>query len=98
MKKERERAKKAKKAYAGSSRPPQSSITQQSSGAAQAKPSSELHADIATLSTTHAVTATSAVSPSTASPPDAIIPRAGRWTRFWLFVGCVSAQYTGDHH
>ncbi|OAX41610.1 hypothetical protein K503DRAFT_476727 [Rhizopogon vinicolor AM-OR11-026] len=97
MKKERERARKARNArnaYAGSSRPPQSSVTQQSGGAAQAQLSTEPHAAVATPD----VAAPSAINTLTTSLPDALIPRAGRWIRFWLFVCCASAQYTDDHH
>jgi len=91
MKKEKERA---KNAYAGSSRPPQGSITQPSGGVAQAKLSTQPNAAIATPD----VAAPSAVNTFTTPVPDALIPRAGRWTRFWLFVCCASAQYTGDGH
>ncbi|OAX31523.1 hypothetical protein K503DRAFT_806000, partial [Rhizopogon vinicolor AM-OR11-026] len=94
MKKERERVKKAKKACASNSRPPHDSVTQQSGGAAQAQSSTELHADVATPD----VAATSAATTLTMSLPDAIIPRAGRWTRFRLFVCCISAQYTDGYH
>ncbi|OAX33344.1 hypothetical protein K503DRAFT_786567 [Rhizopogon vinicolor AM-OR11-026] len=76
----------AKNASSANSRPPQSNVTQQSGGAAQAQPSSELHDAVADSPTIPAVASTSAVSPSTTSLPDAMIPRAGRWTRFWLFV------------
>jgi hypothetical protein len=95
--KEKEKARNAKNAQnaqnptnvsAGSSRP-----AQQPGGAAQAQASSEVHATVSTLSTTHAIAATPAAT-SPASLPDAVIPRAGRWTRFWLFIGCVPAQYT----
>jgi len=63
------------------------------SGAGQAQPTSQVHAATSTLSTTPAVAATSAAT-TTTSRPDAMIPRAGRWTRFWLSIGCVSAKYT----
>ncbi|OAX34048.1 WD40 repeat-like protein [Rhizopogon vinicolor AM-OR11-026] len=92
--KEKARAKKAKKARAGSSRPPQGSVTQQSGGAVQAEPTSEQHPAVATSSTTPVVAPTT----FTTSPPDAMIPRAGYWTRFWLFVCCASVQYTDGHH
>ncbi|OAX34052.1 hypothetical protein K503DRAFT_803903 [Rhizopogon vinicolor AM-OR11-026] len=95
--KEKEKAMAAKNASSRSSRP-QSNVTQQSGGTAQGQPSSELHAAVATSSTTPAVVSTSALSPSTTSLPDAMIPRAGRWTRFWLFFRCASAQYTNGHH
>jgi hypothetical protein len=44
------------------------------------------------------VAATTALTTMTTSLPDAIIPRAGCWTRFRLFICCVSAQYTDGHH
>ena len=80
---------------AGSSRPTQSSAAQQSGGAAQAQAPSAVHATVPTLSTTHAIAATPAAT-ATASLPDVVISRAGRWTRFWLFIGCV--QYTDGHN
>jgi hypothetical protein len=71
------------------------SVVQQSSRAAHAQPTSQVHAAVSPLSTTPAVASTSAATTAT-SRPNAMIPRAGRWTRFWLSVGCVSAQYTDD--
>ncbi|KAG1853801.1 WD40-repeat-containing domain protein [Suillus tomentosus] len=35
---------------------------------------------------------------STTSRPDATIKQAGLWTRFWLFLGCLSPEYTDGHH
>ena len=81
---------------ADSSRPARSSSAQQSGGAAQVQPSSEVHATLST-STTRAIADTPAAT-TPASLPDAVIPRAGRWTRFWLFIGCVHAQYTDRHN
>jgi len=81
---------------AGSSLPAKSSAAQQSGGAAQVQASSEVHATLSTLSTPHAIADTPAAT-APASLPDAVIPRAGRWTRFWLFIGCVPAQYTDGH-
>jgi hypothetical protein len=106
MKKEKEKekareaknAKTAQNASAGSSGPPQSSITQQSGGVAHAQASSDLPATVATLSTTPPIAANSAVTTLTTSLPDAVIPQAGCWIRFWLFVCCASAQYTDGHH
>jgi uncharacterized protein (DUF1800 family) len=81
----KEKAKKAKDALAGSSRPNSpNNVTQQSDGAAQAQPSSELHAAVSTLSTTAAIAATSAFTM--------------RWTRFWSAVCCISTQDADDHH
>jgi hypothetical protein len=85
-------AKNTKNAPASSSRPPQSSVTQQSSGSGQAHPSSE---PVFISSNTAGAGATSTI---TTSRPDAIIPRAGRWSRFWLFICCPSVQYTDSHN
>jgi hypothetical protein len=97
MKKEKEKAKDTKNAN-NARKPAQGSITQQSGEAAQAQRSSVLHAAVPISSTTPAVPATSAVTPLTTSLPDATIARAGRWTRFRLFICCVSAQYTDTHN
>ena len=80
---------------ARNSRLPKSSVVRQYSGAAQAQPTSQVHAAVSPLSTTPAVAPTSAATMTT-SRPDAMIPQAGRWTRFWLSIGCVSAQYPDD--
>jgi hypothetical protein len=82
-------------ASASNSRLPKSSIVQQSSGAAQAQPTSQVDAAVSPLSTTPAVASTSAATTMT-SRPDATIPQAGRWTRFCLSICCVSAQYTDN--
>ncbi|KAG1850035.1 hypothetical protein C8R48DRAFT_381493 [Suillus tomentosus] len=42
--------------------------------------------------------ATGIATTSTTSRPDATIRRAGLWTRFWLFLGCLSPEYTNGHH
>jgi len=97
-KKEKEKAAAAKNASAGSSRPPQGTV-QQSGGAAQAQPSSNLHVTVSTSSTTPAIASTLAVTgTSMTSPPDVMILRGGRWTRFKLFICCVSAQTIDGHH
>lgn len=36
---------------------------------------------------------TTAVATGTLSHPDIIITRAGSWTRFWLWIGCISFQH-----
>jgi hypothetical protein len=82
---------------AGNSRPAQSSVAQQSGGVAQALASSDVQATVSQLSTTHAIAPTPAAT-ATASLPDAVISGVGRWTRFWLFIGCVPAQYTNGHN
>jgi hypothetical protein len=107
MKKEREKlrdtkkkmdAKNAKKAPESSSRRPQSNPTQQSAGVRQTG-SSELHVAVSTMSTTPAIATTPAATPSMTSLSDPIILQAGCWTRFWLFLCCVSStQYTNGHH
>ncbi|OAX39541.1 hypothetical protein K503DRAFT_769439 [Rhizopogon vinicolor AM-OR11-026] len=83
MKKEKEKNN-AKNVSAGSSRPPQSSVTQKSGGEAQAQPSEELHTAVSTSSITPAVAATSATTT--------------RWTRFWTTACCISTQNTDGHH
>ncbi|OAX35243.1 hypothetical protein K503DRAFT_858729 [Rhizopogon vinicolor AM-OR11-026] len=92
MKKEKERAKKAKNAFASSSRLPQGSVTQQSGRAAQVQSSTEPYAAVDTSD----VAATSAVTTFTTSLPDAMIPRAGRWTRFRLFHSSPSPTGGAD--
>jgi len=87
----------AKNVSAGSSRPAQSSAAQRSGGAAQAQAPSAVHATVSTFSTTHAIVATPAAT-VTVPLPDVVISRAGRWTRFWLFIGCVPAQYPDGHN
>jgi hypothetical protein len=32
------------------------------------------------------------------SHPDVMIRQAGCWTRFWLFLGCLSTEYTDGHN
>ncbi|OAX34418.1 hypothetical protein K503DRAFT_444360 [Rhizopogon vinicolor AM-OR11-026] len=97
MKREKERN--AKKASVGSPRPPKNSVTQQSGGAAQVRPSSQPHAAVSTLSTTSTVATPSAATPSTTAPPDVTMRQAGRWTRFWLRFCCTSTtEYSDDHH
>ncbi|KAG2060741.1 hypothetical protein BDR06DRAFT_1002612 [Suillus hirtellus] len=59
------------------SRPPNSNITQQSSGAAQAQSSSQLYAAVSTSTTSYAVKDT----PSSTNP-HVTIRHVGRWTRF----------------
>jgi hypothetical protein len=98
-KKEQEKARDAKNkkntksvqdASSDSSRPQQSDVPRQSGGVVQSQLSSELHAAVSTFSPAPAVAAASATA-STTSLPDAVIERAGRWTRFWLYICCMSA-------
>ncbi|KAG2031765.1 hypothetical protein BDR03DRAFT_971743 [Suillus americanus] len=62
-----------------------------------AQPSSQPQLADSLSSTTPAVDTTIA-SASTPSRPDAKIRQAGLWTRFWLFIGCLSPEYTDNHH
>ncbi|KAG2045337.1 WD40-repeat-containing domain protein [Suillus americanus] len=80
-------------ATAGSSRHPNNTVMQQSSGAAQTQSSSQLRATISTS------TAPPVVSNTTSKTnPHATIKHAGRWARFWLFICCTSPEYTDGHH
>ncbi|KAG0700481.1 WD40-repeat-containing domain protein [Suillus ampliporus] len=83
-----------KNAAAGSSRPPQSGVTQQSSGVAHLQPSSQPQA----AASTTPVAFISAPPPLTTLHPDATIRHPGRWTRFWLFTCCASPEYTDGRH
>ncbi|OAX31318.1 WD40 repeat-like protein [Rhizopogon vinicolor AM-OR11-026] len=78
MKKEKEKARKAKNHLTGTSRPPQNNIAQQSSGAAPTQSSSVLHATVSTPSTMPVVTTTSANNTPMTLRPDVIITQAGR--------------------
>ncbi|KAG2047255.1 WD40 repeat-like protein [Suillus hirtellus] len=74
----------------GSPQPPKPNI---------AHPSSQSHtADSSLLSTPAAGDATAATISTTASRPHATIRDVGLWTRFWLFLGCLSPEYTDGHH
>jgi hypothetical protein len=51
------------------------------------------------LTTTHAYPVTTTASAAgTPLPPDIAIRQAGWWTRFWLFLGCVSIENEDNHH
>lgn len=76
---------------AGSSRPPNSNVTQQP---AQAQSSSQPQVAISMSSTTPPVGATTNLSTN----PNVTIQHAGRWTRFWLHICCASTEYTHDGH
>ncbi|KAG2338950.1 WD40 repeat-like protein [Suillus weaverae] len=82
----------------GSSRPPKPGVTQQSGTATQAHPPSQPQLADSSSSTTPTVGDTAIAATSTPSRPDATIRQAGLWARFWLFIGCLSPEYTGDHH
>jgi hypothetical protein len=76
-----------KNTNAGSSRPPKPNVTQ---------PSSQPQAAESSMSTTP--TAGDAVVATMPSRPDAMIRQVGLWTRFWLFLGCLSPEYMDGHH
>jgi len=83
----------AKNASASSSQLPQSSVAQKSESA-PTYPMSQL----STPSVTPAVVATSGITTSTTSRPGVMITDVGRWTRFRLFICCVSTRQTDGHH
>ena len=87
--KEKQKAMQAKNAKKAQNR----KDTTIASGAAQAQATLQVHDAASTLSTTPAVTAAPAAM-TMASRPEVMIPRAGCWTRFSLFIGCVPTQYT----
>jgi hypothetical protein len=80
----------SKSTTVGSSQPSKPNIT---------RPSSQPQAADSSLSTTPAVgDATAAPTSTTPSHQDATIRQAGLWTRFWLFIGCLSPEYTDGGH
>jgi hypothetical protein len=79
----------SKNSTSGGSQPPKPNVIQ-TSLQPQAADSS--------LSTTPAAgDATAAPTSTTPSRSHATIKDAGLWTRFWLFLGCLSPEYTDDH-
>jgi len=68
-------------------------------GETQIQPCSQPQAADSSLSTTPAVGDPTAAAASTMpSRRHAMIRHAGLWTRLWLFIGCLSPEYTdGDH-
>jgi hypothetical protein len=80
----------SKNSVASSSQPPKPNVTQLSL---------QPQAADSSLSTTPAVgDATAAPTSTMPSRPDAMIRQVGLWTRFWLFLGCISLEYTDGHH
>ncbi|KAG1835960.1 hypothetical protein DFJ58DRAFT_847252 [Suillus subalutaceus] len=76
----------SKNSTSGSSQPPKPNVTKPSS---QPQSSSSI-----TPTAGDAMTATT----STPSRPDATIRQAGLWTRFWLFLGCLSPEYMDGYN
>ncbi|KAG2031145.1 quinon protein alcohol dehydrogenase-like superfamily [Suillus americanus] len=70
---------------AGSSQPLKPNVTNPSSQPQSSFPITPADGDV------------TAATASTPSRPDAMIRQAGLWTRFWLFLGCLSPEYTDDH-
>ncbi|KAG2739660.1 hypothetical protein P692DRAFT_20915376, partial [Suillus brevipes Sb2] len=85
-------------AAASSSRPPKPNATQQSGTATQTQPSLQPQPAVSNPSTTPAVGDNAAATSSTPSQPDVVLRHAGLWTRFWLFIGCLSPEYRDGHH
>ncbi|KAG2754420.1 WD40 repeat-like protein [Suillus brevipes Sb2] len=85
-------------AAASSSRPPKLNATQQSGTATQTQPSLQPQPATSNSSTTPAVGDNAAATSSTPSRPDVVLIQAGLWARFWLFIGCLSAEHQDGHH
>ncbi|KAG1856733.1 hypothetical protein F4604DRAFT_1685380 [Suillus subluteus] len=85
--KQKTKALHSKNSTAGSSQPPKPNVT---------KSSSQPQASSST--TPAAGDATTATTPTPPSRRHAMIKDAGLWTRIWLFLGCLSPEYTDDHH
>ncbi|KAJ8595272.1 hypothetical protein M405DRAFT_807580 [Rhizopogon salebrosus TDB-379] len=82
-----------------SATPTQSSVTQQSGMVAQAQPTSQPNVTgVSTSPTSPAIATASAATTSMNLRPDVVITQVGCWIRFWLLIGCVSAQYTDSPH
>ncbi|KAG2031144.1 hypothetical protein BDR03DRAFT_1031913 [Suillus americanus] len=77
----------SKNSTAGSSQPPKPNVTQ-----------SSLQPQASSSTTPAAGGATTATTSTPPSRRHATIKDAGLWTRFWLFLGCLSPEYTDDHH
>jgi hypothetical protein len=87
--KQKEKAKKlhSKNSTAGSSQPLRSNVTQ---------PPSQPQSSSST--TPAAGDATAATTSTLLSHRHVTIRDAGLWTRFWLFLGCLSPEYTDSDH
>jgi hypothetical protein len=60
-------------------------------------PSSQPRVAVSSPSTTPDIDIATAAT-SVPSRPHAMIRHPGLWTRFWLFIGCISYEYTDDRH
>ncbi|KIK39017.1 hypothetical protein CY34DRAFT_808779 [Suillus luteus UH-Slu-Lm8-n1] len=81
-----------------SSRPPKPSATQQSGTAPLTQPSLQPQPAVSNSSTTPALGDHAAATSSTPSRPDVMLRQAGLWTRFWLFILCLSPEYQDGRH
>ncbi|KAG1839338.1 hypothetical protein DFJ58DRAFT_109209 [Suillus subalutaceus] len=87
-----------KNSTASSSQPPKPNTTQQSGTATQTQPSLQPQPAGSNSSTTPAVGDNTAATTSAPSHPDVILRQAGLWTRFWLFIGCLSPEFQDGRH
>ncbi|KAG2740203.1 hypothetical protein P692DRAFT_20337363 [Suillus brevipes Sb2] len=83
---------------ASKSWPPKPNATQQSGTATQTQPSLQPQPAGSNSSTTPAVGDNAAGTSSTPSRPNVLLRQAGLWTRFWLFIGCLSPEYQDGQH
>ncbi|KAG1761884.1 hypothetical protein EV702DRAFT_1206874 [Suillus placidus] len=88
----------SKNPTASRSRIPKPNATQQSGAATQTQPSLQPQAAVSNSSTTPTVGNNTAATSSTPSRPDVMLRQVGLWTRFWLFIGCLSPEYQDGHH
>ncbi|KAG2757632.1 WD40 repeat-like protein [Suillus brevipes Sb2] len=84
------------KPAASSSRPPKP--TQQSGTATQTQPPSQPQPAASNSFPPPVVGDNAAATSSTPSRPDVVLRQAGLWTRFWLFIGCLSPEYQDGRH
>ncbi|KAG2737707.1 WD40 repeat-like protein [Suillus brevipes Sb2] len=84
------------KPAASSSRPPKPA--QQSGTVTHTQPSLQPEPPASNSSTTPAVGDNAEAASSMPSRPDAVLRQAGLWTRFWLFIGCLSPEYQDGRH
>jgi hypothetical protein len=82
----------------GTSQPPIGDAVQQSSEPVYGQQSSSQPPVLLTTTQAHTtITTATTSSAGTPLPRDIIMIQAGCWTRFLLFLGCVSAENEDDH-
>ncbi|KAG2065769.1 hypothetical protein BDR04DRAFT_1234383 [Suillus decipiens] len=84
---------KSKNFTASPLRPPNSNTTRQSTGEAQAQPSSRPQPAVSNTTTSSLLVANTA----SGTNPHIMIRHAGHWIRFWLFICCTSTEYIDDN-